>query len=379
MAGTILYVDDVQEELTAIARSLSSSFTVEMAASGEAALARLESGPPVAVLISDLNMPGMDGIQLLAAAKGRHPDTMRLLLTGNAGLAEAIQAINDGHLFRFLTKPCSPAVLRGAVDAALEQRRLVLAERELLEQTVRGVINTFSELLAMVNPVAFGRSLRIRRWVREMCSIGDTETDWSLDVAASLSQIGCISVSEQVLTAVERDLPVSPEEHRAFEKHPVVGSDLLGRIPRLEVVAEMIARQRDPFAQGLPATPGEAGGRVLRVAGDFDHLLQSGMSRERAFHELAQRQGRYDPEVLEKLRTALQGQSSRDREEVAVSDLRVGMVLAEDVISSTGVKLLREGFEITEVARVRLQLSAANGAIGDRLVVLIPDDGDFAQ
>ncbi len=158
----------------------------------------VEQGP-FAVVVSDLKMPGMSGIEFLAQVRTREPDTVRILLTGNAELHTAIDAINEGQIFRFLTKPCSPETLAEALKAGLVQHHLITAERELLDHTLSESIRVLTEVLALVNPEAFGRSARITRYVEAIAQNLHVSELWSIRTAAMLSQIGCVILPESVL------------------------------------------------------------------------------------------------------------------------------------------------------------------------------------
>jgi DNA-binding NtrC family response regulator len=88
----------------------------------------------------------MDGPQFLK--KGLVPETVGMMLTGPAGLNDAVAAANEDNIFRFLAKPCPHEVLFKALEAALEQYRQVMAERELVEKTLHGVLNLLTEILS---------------------------------------------------------------------------------------------------------------------------------------------------------------------------------------------------------------------------------------
>src|SRR5258708_20543161 len=105
MAEKVLLVDDEQNILEGYKRSLSREFQIETATGGEEALALVAEKGPYAVVISDMRMPGMDGLQLLSNLKSTSPDTIRVMLTANADMDTAINAINEGNIFRFLNKP----------------------------------------------------------------------------------------------------------------------------------------------------------------------------------------------------------------------------------------------------------------------------------
>ena len=106
MADTILCVDDDPNILEAYRRQLRKEFRVETAIGPEEGCRKIESSGPYAVVVSDLQMPNMNGIQFLTKVREQSPDTVRMLLTGNADLNAAVEAVNQGQIFRFLTKPC---------------------------------------------------------------------------------------------------------------------------------------------------------------------------------------------------------------------------------------------------------------------------------
>jgi PAS domain S-box-containing protein len=145
MRPTVLFVDDQPEMLRASCLFVGNDYEVSTAGTGEEAL-RLMADRPFAVVVADLGMPGMDGVQFLAAVRERHPDTVRLLLTGYADPAQAIRAVNDGHVFHFLTKPCSPAALRDAVATAAARHRAIVGERERAARALRASEDRYRQL-----------------------------------------------------------------------------------------------------------------------------------------------------------------------------------------------------------------------------------------
>ena len=168
MAEKILLVDDESNILDGYRRSLSKEFLMETAQGGKEALALATEKGPYAVVVSDMRMPGMDGVQLLSHIKTIAPDTIRVMLTGNADMDTAVNAINEGSIFRFLNKPCSKEVMARTITAALVQYRLVTAEKQLLEQTLGGTLQVLTQVLSLVNPAAFGRAERARRYIHHI-------------------------------------------------------------------------------------------------------------------------------------------------------------------------------------------------------------------
>lgn len=117
----ILLVDDDQVILDALSRQLHSQFDITTATSGNQALSLVMSRGPFAVVVSDLRMPGMDGVTLLYLIRKTAPETVRILLTGGADVESAAMAVNDGNVFRLLLKPCPRGMLLRALEASIEQ------------------------------------------------------------------------------------------------------------------------------------------------------------------------------------------------------------------------------------------------------------------
>lgn len=148
MTEKILFVDDDENILKAYQRVLHKEFHLDTALGGAAGLAMIEAGNCYEVVITDMRMPGMDGLQFLARVKQKLPDSVRIMLTGNADQQSAIAAVNEGNVFRFLTKPCPPELLGKAIEAGLQQYRMVRAEKELLANALAGNDRILKELLA---------------------------------------------------------------------------------------------------------------------------------------------------------------------------------------------------------------------------------------
>src|SRR5262245_28844758 len=125
----ILCVDDERNVVESMELNLRRQYQVKTALSGTQGLEILRSEKEVAVILSDMRMPEMDGAAFLAKARETSPDAVRILLTGFADVEAAVRAVNDGQIFRFLTKPCAPENLLTALAAGIEQHRLITAER----------------------------------------------------------------------------------------------------------------------------------------------------------------------------------------------------------------------------------------------------------
>jgi response regulator RpfG family c-di-GMP phosphodiesterase len=297
----------------------------------------------------------MDGIQFLTRVRDVTPDTVRILLTGYADLETATKAVNETNVFRLLTKPCPPEVMSQALVSGLRQYQLVTGERELLEKTLNGSVKIMTELLALAKPEAFNRASRITRYVTQLCRVMNDPEPWQTETAARLSQIGLILLPDETLDKVNRGRSLSLEEKEVFDEHPAMAAMLLGNIPRLEGIAEIVENQRKHFdGTGIPSNERKGndiplGARILHVAVEFELLTSSGKSKGEAYTEMLRHPKRYDPNVLKALSLVLGDEAKFNVKNVEIHKLRVGMILAEDVFSLSNSKLLlAKGHELTE-------------------------------
>ncbi len=129
---TVLFVDDEPLVTQALKRALHKEPYRVLSAQSAAAALDILAAQPVDVVISDEMMPGMLGSEFLALVCREYPDTVRIILTGHANLQSALRAINEGQVYRFLTKPCGELELSVTLRQALQHRELLSKGRMLL-------------------------------------------------------------------------------------------------------------------------------------------------------------------------------------------------------------------------------------------------------
>ncbi|HTZ96938.1 MAG TPA: HD domain-containing phosphohydrolase [Terriglobales bacterium] len=376
MTERILFVDDEAAVLEGYRRILHKDFQLRTAPGGEAALADLEQNGPYAVVVSDMRMPGMNGLELLSCVRKNSPHTIRVILTGHADIDTALAAVNEEAVFRFLTKPCNPALLRRTLTTCLLQHRLLTAERELLENTLMGSIKVLTDVLSLANPAAFGRSLRINRYVQHLVRELHLEAPWRYEAAAMLSQLGCITLEPEILEAAYRGHPLNEGDRASFAHHPIVARDLLANIPRLEGIAWIVGQQ-----SGAPCSDKEVpesirtGAVILRVALAFDELKMQGYSDRQAIAKLQGGPTCKDAGRIVPLLTTLPPTDAETTaREIEISDLESGMVLDQEIRSSSGLLLAGKGQEVTYPLVVRLRNLYQRRAIKDKVAVLVPQN-----
>jgi response regulator RpfG family c-di-GMP phosphodiesterase len=372
MLKRILCVDDEPNILKAFERQFHRRFEMQTALGAKAGLRMIAEEGPFAVVVSDLRMPEMDGVRFLARVRQLAPDTVRVMLTGQADLAAAISAVNQGQVYQFLTKPCPPDLFAHVLDDALERHRHITAERELLEQTLRGSIGVMSEILCLVSPVAFSRAERIRRYVLHIARELSLADQWQFELAAMLSQVGCVAMPPDILQKYYDGQSLDPAEQALFSSHARIARDLLAKIPRLEDVAEMVAHQETPWkeAESPPASV-KIGAHLLRVAMAFDELVTRGATPEAALEEMRER-GVRPLRLVDALANVQVARAAGEVREVALSQLKTGMITSRGVYLKTGILLIAEGQEITDPALARLRTFAATVGIEEPIGVTVP-------
>lgn len=381
MSSKILFVDDDPNVLAGFQRTLRKQFAFDTALSGAEALEQLRATGPYAVIVADMRMPGMDGIELLERVRTETPDTVRLMLTGNADQQTAVEAVNRGQVFRFLNKPCGPETLVPALEMSLRQYELARVERELLEGTLSGSVKLLADVLGMVAPEALGRGQRLRDSMRRFARMAAAGPEWELQIAALLSSIGYAAVPPAVLRKIAAGSELGEHELAILRRVPQIGHDLLAAIPRLSNVARIVLLQSKHFdGGGFPGEPVVGsdipiGARMLKILIDRMALEADGVVKKRALAEMQAREGCYDPRLLELnficfpefLDQALSAE--RPVLTLPVAQLVAGQVLVSDIVTPSGLPLVGGGNRLTEMMLERLRNHAMLGEVKEPVYV----------
>lgn len=375
MTEKILFVDDEENILHSIKRELRKRFEIYTAASGSEALSILKTDGPFAVIVSDMRMPLMDGIQLLAAVKDQYPETVRMMLTGNADQETAIDAVNKGQIFRFLNKPCPTSTLVIAIALAQRQYRLITAEKELLDKTLMGSITVLSEVLSLASPIAFSSGLRVKSIVGEIARKLQLTNIWQFEISALMSQIGCITLPPDTLNKLYTGQDMDTEENQMYQDHPLIGSKLLEKIPRLETVAAIIGHQLLPYKSFEEhkdiKEEVSIGAQILKISTDFDTLLHRGSNRLEALNQLQKRPAEYNPELLKILAGIKLSPENEKVVAVDIRDMSVGMITEQDIVALNGLLIAPKGQEVTWSLIRGLKNFSQQGSVKEPILVRI--------
>lgn len=401
---TVLAVDDEPNILAALRRLFrATGWRILTAANGEEALALLATEPVNAVL-SDMRMPGMDGVQLLEKVRLGWPHVARLLLTGQADLGSTIAAINRGWLHRYITKPWNDDELvltlsqvaqsqqleadkqalerltqqqndeLKSLNAGLEARVAVRTEElaaanDKLKRNYLTSIKSFTALIEMRGSAQVGHARQVadlaRRIARAMTL--DAETTHNLAIAALLHDIGHIGLSDTVLARPV--IRLDRDELRRYQLHPVLGEQALLASDDMQGVAPLIRAHHERwdgqgFPDGLRGTAIPLGARILAVADAYEDL-RSGRIDGQALSPpdarravIAGRGSQFDPAVVDAFASLFATAPPKPVAQVLrlpTAELRPGHTLTQDFVSPEGVLLLSVGQQLTDdlIGRIR--------------------------
>ncbi|MBF0093165.1 MAG: response regulator [Alphaproteobacteria bacterium] len=363
----ILLVDDDPHLLSALRRQLGDEFALTTASTGKDAVEAVRSAAkeraPFAVALCDMRMPGMNGVETLAAIREAAPDTVRMMLTGHADQETSIQAINRGNILRFYLKPCPAEQLREGLRAGVHQYHLVTAERDLLERTLTGSLRVLIDALSMNDPVAFAHTARMREWVRALGPALSLPKPWQIEIAATLHEIGRLAIPAEIIAKKASGEALSDLEQALIDRTPEFGRNLLVNVPRLEKVAEIVLLQDRGFdGSGFPADgpTGEAipaGARLLRILKDLSAACGNGPLTEAAFAMLERRRVQYDPRLLATVHVTLDAAFAalpQSEIEIPLAVLSVGQTLVNDLRLVNGHLILTADTCISEILLERL-------------------------
>lgn len=309
----VLVVDDDANLLDSMRRQFSANFEVVLANSGQHALELMASSEPFSVLVSDLKMPGMDGIQLLSQASKLFPDTVRILLTGYADVQNAMDAVNQGFIFRLLTKPCLPEALDHALAEAIRHQGLVEAQREnyslkRFKRLLEGIMRGFSALVEARDPYLAGHQVRVTALalaIAQELGMNSDELE-ILRIAAMLHDIGKVKVPADFLN---RPGALREEEFSVIKMHPEVGYDILKNLDEDWPVAVIIRQHHERmdgsgYPQGLAGDDIVQGARIIAVADVVDAMCshrpyRPSLGTEAALKELEAGSGtKFEPQIV---------------------------------------------------------------------------------
>lgn len=402
---TMLCVDDEANILSALRRLFRPMGYQILTALGGAEGLRILEEKSVALVISDMRMPEMDGAEFLGKVAAKWPWVVRVLLTGHSDISATIEAINKGKIYRYISKPWEENDLKLTVQSALEQRFLEQERRRLekltyvqneqlqelnarLEDKVAQrteelakanealhashmlTIKGFSNVTEAREPMLAGHSQRVADMSKRLSlKLGmDELRTQEVFHAALLHDVGKIGLPDHLLTKPYDEL--KNQELERVRSHTVTAQSILMAMDALHEVGLIIRSHHEHYngtgyPDGLKAEAIPLASRILAVANDYDALQIGNLTTQKMNEDQARRYikshsgTRYDPAVVQQflfLLDEMDEQEGRRHTALKPDELENGMVLARDLVTKDGILLLSRGYALDEKMIKKIQV-----------------------
>ena len=348
MNNKILCVDDEESILRGFQLNLRKDFELHLASDGVEGLEIFEKEGGFALVLSDMRMPRMNGAEMLAEIKKRDHEVSTILLTGHTDFDSAMAAVNDGNVFRMLSKPCPPERLIKVLNDGLEQYDLIRSKRILLDQTLRGAVDALAESLSTAKPLFFGRVQRVRRMANELAMKQDVPNAWRVDVASVFSQLAYLALPENVTEDVYYRRDLSKEVKALLAKFPEDTRNILNKIPGLEEVGEILKSVDVQYRFEEEKEDGvRLAASILKVALDFDYYEEQGYNRSIIVSTLKERNKDYDPKITQSLSDLIViAEETSTLQEIKIDDIDIGMRLSQELRLDDGFLIAAAGTDV---------------------------------
>jgi len=338
--GNVMVVDDQPANLKLMEDMLRrEGYAVRSFPRGRLALTAAAQNAPDLILL-DINMPEMDGFEVCARLKADRKlvSIPVVFLSAQSETEDKVRAFRAGGV-DYITKPFQFEEVQVRVETQLGLQRARRAERDLLENTLNGAVRTLADLIHQTGPALAARSDAIRNIVVHLAAKLGPDEAWQYELAAILCLIGCVALPAE---AFERAYwrPSRGPEDDMFRAHPENGAKLIVRIPRLDVVAEMIRRQQTVTCNAVPQDAADLGACLLRLAVELDRQMFRGLAFKAALDQVKVGSHRFPREMLNALEDYAPPLADYEIKRLMVGDLRVGMIVEDDIHTRDGSFLI---------------------------------------
>ncbi|QDT05010.1 Hydrogenase transcriptional regulatory protein hupR1 [Rubripirellula lacrimiformis] len=354
MNDRILLVDDDYSLLKTLDRNLSFDFDVTICESGAEALELIANSEPFSVAMVDMRMPGMEGIKVIQKAREIAPNTVYLMLTGNQDLTTAMEAVNEGQVFRFLNKPCQMSDIKAAIHAGIKQHDLIISKEELLKKTFAGAISVLVEIIGFVDDPLVNLD-DIQKTTETMLTECNVATDWRIALTSHLMVAGIPLLSPEY-RAILASAPITSVDHRGAVKEMLrISSQLVRRIPRLEPIADQLDRMAtDEIASGRCTASDDKIAQVLLISYYQSLLSRRGEDGGVVRSEIESIFSNVDRRLSDHLRLFAEARPKPTIETIPTTALVAGMIVAEDIRMPNGLLLIAAGRNLSPPMVTRL-------------------------
>jgi len=344
-SSKILFVDDDELVLSGITLTVGREFDISTAISGMEGLEVFEKEGPFAVIVSDFNMPQMDGSEFLREIRKKDKDVVTMLLSGGANYNEVSDAVRRGGIFRLIGKPCPTESMVENLQQALKQYRTIRAEKDMLEQTLNGAVRAITTILAASKPLFFGRSERVKRLAFLLAEELNLSDDWRLELASTFSHLGYLTLPDEVQEKLYNHEKLPDEIMDVVKVFPNFANGILKGIPRLDEITpiiDLIDKDYEESSSGDDVSAKLAS--LIRLAKQYERHASDGYSRADIFRKLDNSPKVYLPGALDALRKIKDySKGEAEIEEISIDKLKPGMRILEELRLPNGTLVAPRG------------------------------------
>ena len=348
MNRKILCVDDEEAILRGFKLNLRNQFDLHFASDGKEGLELFKREGGFSVVLSDMRMPNMSGSEMLQEIKKIDPEVVTVLLTGHTDFESAMSAVNDGSVFRMLSKPCPPEILNKTLKDAVEQNNLVVSKRLLLDQTLRGAVDALAQSLSISQPLFFGRAQRVRRLANELAKLIELKDSWRVGIAAVFSQLAYLSIPQQFVDIVYHKKELNQELKKLVLELPNETQKVLDLIPGLEDIQAILQRiDIQPKFEVEDGSGIRTIASILKLCLDYDFYKEQGHADSKILETFCSRVDSYDQTMVAALSDSLNAESENfSTHEISTLDLAEGMRLEEDLMLEESMLIASAGADV---------------------------------
>ena len=356
MTKRLLLVDDDVNLVNTLSRSLKLNYEVQTANSGSEALKILNSGAEFGVIVVDMQMPLLSGVELIKAARPLSKDAVFIMLTGNQDTTTVSAAINEAQVFRFLNKPCEIAKIKETLNAAFDQHAIVTAEKVLLHKTFMGAIEVMTDVIeATQNEV--GSAQMIDQTFISLSMIMGQNISWEHRTATKLALVGMAMLPPETRMMMKSASPATPHYQETLDEIARVSSRLIQHIPRLDMVAKIISAQIGSIGAVNPThCDVPTAGTFLKTAVYWELFKRRGVSHPEKMAQIRTLMPQLPDEIMELLDEAQEPEEAASVQ-IAAIGLIEGMELTSDYRDSQGMLMVSAGTRLTKTMIEKLQHS----------------------
>lgn len=310
---TILAIDDEQNNLALINRTLRGHYNLLLASSGQEALEILKThGAEISLIVSDQKMPEMEGTDFFKEIYDKHPDIIKILLTGHSNIDILVDSINDCHLFQYILKPFDPDQLCMIIESGIRKYELSNSKTQILKDLSELFYKTIKSIafaLDAKDPYTHGHSMRVTLYSLALAKAINLPDDLleEIETAGLLHDIGKIAIPDKILLKPGK---LTDEEYQIIKSHPELGEKLVYSIEKLKIISNWLKSHHEKYdgtgyPEGLKGEEIPISSRIIAIADTYDAMTSSrayrtALSHETAISEIEKCAGtQFDPKLAE--------------------------------------------------------------------------------